>query len=98
LHRKRLRKMPEKMVTVRNALGLHARAAARLVRLAAQFRCNVALTRIDNNVMADAKSILSVLTLAAAKGSELKLTTKGDDADRALEEIDGLFHAGFGEL
>jgi phosphocarrier protein len=89
--------MPEKRVTVSNTLGLHARAAARLVRLAGKFRCRIKLTRCDNNVVADAKSILSVLTLAASIGSELNLSAKGADADRAIEEIGALFQAGFGE-
>jgi phosphocarrier protein len=89
--------MPETKVTVTNTLGLHARAAARLVRVAGKFRCRIKLKRCDNDVVADAKSILSVLTLAAAVGSELDLSADGADADSAMEEIVTLFQSGFEE-
>jgi phosphotransferase system HPr (HPr) family protein len=81
-----------------NQLGLHARAAAQLVRLAGTFQSNIELKRADNNVVADAKSILSVLTLAAAKGTELELQVEGEDEKRALESIEKIFLDGFGEL
>ena len=60
--------MLEGKVKIVNPLGLHARAAAQLVRLAGGFKSSIKLRRTDNGVVADAKSILSVLTLAAAKG------------------------------
>ena len=66
--------MLEAQVKIINQLGLHARAAAQLVRLAGKFKSRIMLERIDNAVTADAKSILSVLTLAAAKGTQLHLT------------------------
>lgn len=81
-----------------NRLGLHARAAAQLVRLAGTFKSNIELKRADNAVAADAKSILSVLTLAAAKGTELELQVEGADEKRALQMIEKLFLEGFGEL
>lgn len=81
-----------------NQLGLHARAAAQLVRLAGNFQSNIELKRIDNNVIADAKSILSVLTLAAAKGTELELQIEGNDEKQALEKLEQIFLNGFGEL
>jgi phosphotransferase system HPr (HPr) family protein len=81
-----------------NQLGLHARAAAQLVRLAGSFQSNVELKRIDNAVIADVKSILSVLTLAAAKGTELNLQVEGADERRALQAIEDIFLDGFGEL
>jgi phosphotransferase system HPr (HPr) family protein len=68
--------MLEGNLKVINPLGLHARAAAQLVKLANNFSSEIRLTRIDNAVIADAKSILSVLTLAAGKGVELKLTVR----------------------
>ncbi|HXH70573.1 MAG TPA: HPr family phosphocarrier protein [Pyrinomonadaceae bacterium] len=83
---------------VTNQLGLHARAAAQLVRLAGSFRCNIELRRTDNAVVADAKSILSVLTLAAAKGTELDLQVEGSDEKRASQAIEEIFLDGFGEL
>lgn len=81
-----------------NQLGLHARAAAQLVRLAGSFQSNVELKRTDNSVVADAKSILSVLTLAAAKGTEIELKVEGIDEERALQLIEEIFRSGFGEL
>ena len=85
-------------LTIVNSLGLHARAAAQLVRLAASFKSKIVLSRTDNNVFADAKSILSLLTLAAAKGIELEITVTGDDEDRAFQAVEALFVGGFGEL
>lgn len=81
-----------------NQLGLHARAAAQLVRLAGSFQSNIELKRFDNNVVADAKSILSVLTLAAAKGTELELQIEGKDEKQAAQKIEEIFIDGFGEL
>lgn len=81
-----------------NQLGLHARAAAQLVRLAGTFQSNIELKRVDNAVVADAKSILSVLTLAAARGTELELRVEGADEKSALESIEKIFLKGFGEL
>jgi phosphotransferase system HPr (HPr) family protein len=81
-----------------NQLGLHARAAAQLVRLAGGFQSDIELKRFDNNVVADAKSILSVLTLAAAKGTELELQIEGEDEKRASQKIEEIFLDGFGEL
>ncbi len=81
-----------------NQLGLHARAAAQLVRLAGSFQSDIELKRIDNAVVADAKSILSVLTLAAAKSTELELQADGADEERALKAIEEIFLDGFGEL
>lgn len=85
-------------VTISNRLGLHARAAAQLVRLAGTFRSRIRLIRADNAVIADAKSILSVLTLAASLGVELEVEIEGEDAAAALEAIVRLFEDGFGEL
>jgi phosphotransferase system HPr (HPr) family protein len=81
-----------------NQLGLHARAAAQLVRLAGTFQSNIELKRTDNKVVADGKSILSVLTLAAAKGTELDLQIEGEDEMQALESVEEIFLKGFGEL
>jgi phosphocarrier protein HPr len=90
--------MLEGTVKVINPLGLHARAAAQLVRLAGGFKSRIHLKRQENNLIANAKSILSVLTLAAAIGSELLLTVDGDDESTAFEEISMLFSKGFGEM
>jgi Phosphotransferase System HPr (HPr) Family len=90
--------MLEADLKIVNPLGLHARAAAQLVKLAGSFRSNIKLTRSDNAVVADAKSILSVLTLAAGKGIELKLNVEGADEAAAFEAIKNIFANGFGEI
>ena len=89
--------MLETRILVINRLGLHARAAAQLVRLAAKFESKISLFREDRNVHANAKSILSVLALAAGKGTELVVTLEGPDEHAALREIQELFANGFGE-
>ncbi len=90
--------MPESVITVSNQLGLHARAAAQLVRLAGKFQSRIILRRTDNQTTADAKSILSVLTLAASKGVELEITTEGTDEGKAIAAVIELFANGFGEI
>lgn len=89
--------MLERRVVVKNALGLHARAAAQLVRMASKFRCQVTLTRVDNGVSANAKSILSVLHIAAAFGVELRICADGVDEKEAVDQIVKLFTDKFGE-
>lgn len=90
--------MLETRLKVTNQLGLHARAAAQLVRLAGKFRSRIILTRTDNNTSADAKSILSVLTLAATRGTELEIKIEGEDEAEAIKAIEELFASGFGEV
>lgn len=89
--------MLEKRILIVNRLGLHARAAARLVRTASAYRSNVRLERADGSAVADAKSILSVLLLAAARGTRLRLTVEGTDEREALGAVCDLIEAGFGE-
>lgn len=90
--------MLEGTVKVVNPLGLHARAAAMLVRVASRFRSKIFLTKTDGSVSANAKSILSVLVLAAPAGSSLVLKVEGADEENAFAEISELFKSGFGEL
>ena len=90
--------MLETEIKIVNPLGLHARAAAQLVRLAGKFSSKIIIKRTDNNLFADAKSILSVLTLAASKGTILILEVEGEDEQIAFKEIKILFANGFGEL
>ena len=85
-------------VSIVNDLGLHARAAAQLVRLASGFSSRIKLLRIDNAVIADAKSILSVLTLAASKGVVLEIEIDGVDEGPAFSAIESIFANGFGEM
>ena len=88
--------MPAGHVTVCNDLGLHARAAARLVDLANRFESDVRVSREHRTI--NGKSIMGVLMLAAAKGAELTIETEGADADEALTALLGLVNDGFGEL
>lgn len=83
---------------VRNPLGLHARAAAQLVRLAGEFDSRIIIRRSESEISADARSILSLLTLAASMGSSLQLNVQGKDADEAFHAVSRLFEDGFGEI
>ena len=90
--------MLKRTLTVINPLGLHARAAAKLVRMACSYESSVVIERPDTGVSADAKSILSVLYVAAACGSSITVTADGPDESEALAAIEQLFGSGFGEL
>ena len=89
--------MAERTIEVTSRLGLHARAAANLVRVASRFKSKLTLQRPEGGLEADAKSILSILTLAASYGTRLKLVATGDDEQDALEAIVGLFSRAFDE-
>lgn len=78
-----------------NTLGLHARAAALLVQLAQKYRSHVEIAKDDLAV--NGKSIMGVLMLAAAKGSQVTVRTRGEDADAAMEGIGELIRNGFWE-
>ena len=82
-------------VTVVNKLGLHARASAELVKLAGQYSSSVELTY--GNQLADGKNIMGLMMLAATYGSEINITTMGQDAQRAADAICDLFSNRFGE-
>ena len=81
--------MTEREVTVGHRLGLHARAAARVVQLANQYQSSIALMRSEQGkgVEADARSILSILFLAAAHGVTLMVRAEGIDEDDAVNSI-----------
>lgn len=87
--------MIERDIVVVNKLGLHARAAAKLVEMTAGYQCAIHLGL--NGKAADAKSIMGVMMLAAAQGSELKLTAQGEDAAPAADAVCNLFADCFGE-
>lgn len=82
-------------VTIVNRLGLHARAATRLVNRASEFDSSIWLDRDQRSV--NAKSIMGVLTLAAATGTELTVKAEGPDEDAALAAVTELIRNGFGE-
>jgi phosphotransferase system enzyme I (PtsI) len=87
----------ERTLEVTSRLGLHARAAANLVRVASRFESKLTLQRPEDGLEADAKSILSILTLAASHGTALKLVAIGNDENEALEAIGSLFSRAFDE-
>ena len=89
--------MLEATVRLTNKLGLHARAAAQLVRLSNRFKSTVTLKRVDTAVTANARSILSVLSIAAGFGVELLVIADGIDESEAIEQIEQLFADKFGE-
>ncbi len=82
-------------VTLVNKLGLHARASAKLVSLASEFDSEVLLKR--NGQAVNAKSIMGLMMLAAAKGSELELCADGRDEKKAVDALVGLINDRFGE-
>jgi phosphocarrier protein len=87
--------MQQREVEVVNKLGLHARAAAKLTQLAAGFQCEIWLSRSGRRV--NAKSIMGVMMLAAAKGSKVSIETSGADEEQAMQAIVQLIADKFGE-
>jgi phosphocarrier protein len=81
--------MKQREVVIGHRLGLHARAAARLVQLSSQYQSSIVLFRSDsaNSVEADARSILSILLLSAGFGSKVAVRAEGVDEDQAVEAI-----------
>jgi phosphocarrier protein HPr len=79
--------MKEREVVIGHRLGIHARAAARLVQLSSQYQSNIILLRSDSAVEADARSILSILLLSAGFGSRVNVRAEGVDEDQAVETI-----------
>ena len=82
-------------VTVRNTLGMHARAAARFAHLASRFQANVTVARGPRLV--DGNSILGLLLLSAGQGAEITVAAEGADAEAAVEALGGLVEGGFDE-
>ncbi len=82
-------------ILISNKLGLHARASSKLVMLASKFNSDITITK--DNKSANAKSLMTVMMLAANKGSNVLITADGADEVAALEEISALFNSRFGE-
>jgi phosphocarrier protein HPr len=82
-------------VEIINKLGLHARASAKLTQTAGRFRSDIWLSRNGRRV--NAKSIMGVMMLAAAKGSTVVVETEGPDEDEALRALENLVASRFGE-
>ncbi|MDX9701785.1 MAG: HPr family phosphocarrier protein [Candidatus Auribacterota bacterium] len=85
----------EQEITIINKLGIHARPAAMIVRLANKFKSDVFITKDSMEV--NGKSIMGVMTLAANRGSKVKIRAEGNDAQSALSELVDLFKNKFGE-
>jgi phosphocarrier protein len=87
--------MTQRQVQIINRLGLHARAAAKLVHTANSFRSEIFVGTSEEEV--NAKSILGLLTLAATKGTPLTVRAEGDDEEDAVSAVVALFEERFGE-
>lgn len=85
----------KKNLRIKNELGLHARAAARTVALARQYQSKLVLRKDDQEV--DGSSILSILTLACPKGTEIEVRVTGEDAEELMEKLSELFEKKFTE-
>ena len=87
--------MQQRDVEIVNKLGLHARPSAKLTQLAATFKSTVFMARNGRRI--NAKSIMGVMMLAAAKGSTITLETDGEDEKEAIDALSSLISDGFGE-
>ena len=87
--------MPQATVTISNKLGLHARASAKLTKLAGSFPCDVWMRKGERRI--NAKSIMGVMMLAAGLGSEVMLDTQGERDEEAMTALLALINDKFGE-
>jgi phosphocarrier protein HPr len=87
--------MQTRLVEITNRLGLHARACAKVVRVASQFRCNVSL--IWNGRRASARSMVAIMLLAAGVGATIRVETSGPDEAEAMTAMVQLIAGQFGE-
>lgn len=87
--------MQKRTFSIINRLGLHARAAAQLVKTASRFSCEVTLKKEDMEV--NGKSIMGILLLAAPQGTEIQVMAAGADEDQAMQVLAELIEGGFGE-
>ena len=88
--------MIERDIEIKNKLGLHARAAAKLVHTAARFRSDIKIRKGDEEV--DGKSILGILLLAAGRGTTITVKANGEDEADAVDAIEKLIDAKFDEV
>ncbi len=87
--------MIKSSITISNRLGLHARASAKLTKLAGGFKCDVHVARNGRRV--NAKSIMGVMMLAAGQGSEVEIEAEGEDESLAMQALRQLIESRFGE-
>lgn len=88
--------MPSCEATIINKLGLHARAAAKFVSVANTFPCSISVGR-DANTLCNGKNIMSVMMLAASKGTQLHISAEGEQAEQALSALQALIADYFSE-
>ena len=87
--------MKNKEITVTNKLGIHARPASMIVKTAIEFASEIHINK--DGITADAKSIMSIMMLAAGQNSKLNIQADGEDEEKAVEAIAGLFRINFNE-
>jgi phosphocarrier protein len=87
--------MVERIVTIQNRAGIHARPAALLVQTTKDFRCNIYLEKGDDRI--NGKSIMGIITLGAGYGTELKIIAEGPDEQEAVEALVKVFDSKFEE-
>ena len=87
----------ERSLEVQNYQGLHARPAALIVKLAAQYKATLTARRTDDDEEINAKSIMGLMMLAAGQGTELVFRADGEDASELLDALEELFKANFNE-
>lgn len=87
--------MKAKELLIENRLGIHARAAAQIVKTASAYSSKITL--IKNGLEVDGKSIMGIMMLAAAKGSTIMVQARGNDEDEAVKVIEKIFKDKFGE-
>jgi phosphocarrier protein HPr len=85
----------QRSVKIRNRLGMHARAAVKFVQLANHFACDINV--VKDNTEVNGKSIMGLLTLVAALGTEVMVVASGADAQQAVDALATLVNEGFGE-
>ncbi|MBJ41048.1 MAG: phosphocarrier protein HPr [Gammaproteobacteria bacterium] len=87
--------MKEKKIIIKNKLGLHARAAAKIVTLTNKYNSTIKI--VNGAKIADAKSIMKILMLAAPKGTEILISASGKDESLAIKNLEKLFNEKFDE-
>jgi phosphocarrier protein len=88
--------MKQEKLTIPNRLGMHARSAASFAKTASAFKATIEVEK--DHVRADGKSIMELLTVSAAMGSEILIRTNGEDEDAAIKALSQLVRDGFGEM
>jgi phosphocarrier protein len=87
--------MTERLVTIQNRAGVHARPAALLVQTSKDFKCTIHFERENDRI--NAKSIMGIITLGASYGTEIRIIAEGEDEAEAVEALSRLFDAKFEE-